>query len=193
MLLLIHSMSLALYFLVAYLVAICPLRAIYYGRRWRRLNKEYNRYARYIQVGDNIEGLLQSRAVVAKLVHDAGVEVAHVPFVQAVGWGHVAKGRANVIDNLGSRDGDMFVATVSTINAAIGALREKTLESINPFFWVESLFLLPITVLRMLGAKGEGVFSKLATGVWWIGAVIAAAYQAEIDALIREVLGRIFH
>ena len=140
--------------------------------------------------------IAEERAQVIKLFKEAEVQDGTLPFVEPAGYGFVSQGVASVFDNFPSKREDIVQVTIRMFQEAIGVYRTRTLEAINPLYWIELVVFLPQKVLKYLGVSAESLLTRVITLLWWVTSVVAAflfaLYRPDVEALVKAILGKIF-
>ena len=100
--------------------------------------------------------------------------------MDAKGYGYVGQEQLSTLDNLLYLNQNIQSSAVAVLKRTRGHCKNETIKSINPLFWLETIFFLPKAIVS---ASGIDASSKLAeTGlkitqiIYWLvilGAVIS--------------------
>ncbi len=136
--------------------------------------------------------LRESKAQVVKLFRDAGVKDSYVSVANPIGYGQLSVKEASVFDNFPNARKDFAHPILGMFREAIGTYRARMLETFSPFYWLDTLILLPREVLGYLGVPAENVVVKIGQVVWWVAGLLLttllALYRPELRALIERWL-----
>lgn len=179
--------------LLIFLLLIPIARGLIFLFDWRYLEKVCRRHDLYLKgVGDNAtEGerelsgeasnwITENTTEIKRRVKKSGVKDPVHSFMDAKGYGYVGQEQISTLDNLLYLNKTVQNSAVTVLKRAKGHFKNEAVKSINPLFWLETLFFLPKAIVS---ASGIDASSKLAeTGlkitqiIYWLvilGAVIS--------------------
>lgn len=174
--LLIAFAAIVVYKLISNLVNL--LRCIYYENKYMEFlaSRKFN-FAEYTYP-------------VKKLFQRAGIGDSSFQFAQPIGWGQLATGTARVTDNMNVLD-DRVVANMATMfSVAKGTYKSRTLESLNPLYWIECVIFLPKKLMEYFGVSGEKSGVKILQVIYWILAPLLVGFRTQIYEYIANLIGK---
>ena len=128
----------------------------------------------------------------AKLLKDAGIKDSFVAHVEPVGYGQAQAGQFSVFENFPSDIKGMYYSMLGKFHEAVGVYKTRTIETINPFYWVEFIIFLPKYLLEYIGISQEKSLTKIIQITYWIISLIFgllyATYKPEIQELIKKLI-----
>jgi len=168
------------FFIVA--VAFLLLRAAYYLYYWLLAKHFRAKYEYYLAHQDD-DYIIQHKQAIIRMLASAGVKGDTLPVAQAVGYGQVATFQAPVLDNLDSLREDFVSIVWGRLREAPGTLKDKMLQTFNPFYWLEVFIFLPRTILGYLGVRDSSIFVNILQVIWWFisaASVIISLLESEV-------------
>lgn len=133
--------------------------------RWYQTKSYYRKYVRWA-TGESIP-LKEHKHQIIKLLKGAGIKDSAMPFVNPVGWNHVATGNASVFDNFGSGREDIVTNYSNMFQNAIGVYKSRVFETFSPFYWIDFVVYLPKNVLTYMGTPSESKIINVLQLVYW--------------------------
>jgi hypothetical protein len=116
---------------------------------------------------------------------------AFVPHLEAMGLGMVATGTLSVMQCFPSNLEGIAHSQLRMLDTMVGAYRRRTLEALNPLWWVESIVFLPQRLLMFVGLPGDKALAKFILVLWWIvtttTGVAWAIFEDEIRESVRQI------
>tara|TARA_R110001592_G_scaffold361737_1_gene673323 strand:+ start:798 stop:1385 length:588 start_codon:yes stop_codon:yes gene_type:complete len=184
--------------LLILLLLIPIVRGLIFFFDWRYLVKVCDKHSLYLKgVGDSatdeakeISGkasdwITEHTTEIKRRVEKSGINNPVHSFMDAKGYGYVGQEQMSTLDNLLYLNQNIQSSAVTVLKRSRGHFRNEAIKSINPLFWLETLFFLPKAIVS---ASGIDASSKLAdTGlkvtqiIYWL--VILGAVVANPDLL----------
>jgi hypothetical protein len=178
--------------LLIFLLLIPLIRALIFFSDWRYLVKVCDKHNLYLKgIGDNAteeakevsgkasDWITEHTTEIKRRVEKSGIQNPVHSYMDAKGYGYVGQEQISTLDNLLYLNQNIQSSAVTILKRARGHFRNEAVKSINPLFWLETLFFLPKAIVS---ASGIDASSKLAdTGlkvtqiIYWLvilGAVI---------------------
>lgn len=125
------------------------------------------------------EWITEHTTEIKRRVKKSGIQNPVHSYMDAKGYGYVGQENISTLDNLLYLNQQIQSSAVTVLKRARGHFRNEAVKSINPLFWLETLFFLPKAIVS---ASGIDASSKLAdTGlkvtqiIYWLiilGAII---------------------
>ena len=157
--------------------------------RWKRVEHFYDLHQKWFN--NPTWDLVQYKHEVIELFKKAGVKDASMSVVQPAGYGQIMTGTASVFSNFPSQRADAATMTVGFFNQAIGVYRRRTINSLNPFSWIDRLLHFPSIVFAYFGSSTEKLIFKLFQVIYWflgaIFAILTTIYPEETKAFIKTL------
>ncbi|MCO5297944.1 MAG: hypothetical protein M9921_13930, partial [Fimbriimonadaceae bacterium] len=88
-------------------------------------------YAKWLKEGTGA-AVFENRGVAIRLLEEAGVTDASLPYAEPIGFGQVATSSMSVFENYPANRKDLVIIMVQKFQEAIGTYRSRSLEAINP-------------------------------------------------------------
>lgn len=148
------------------------IRSMYYGYYWWMMHRYEGIYTRFIFDGKATK-LRLLKTQIKRAVNVAGVMTYEIPTVEPMGWGKLASFKISPLDNLSNRREDVVQMNEGMFLDAIGTLRAKTFESVNPVYWIELIVFLPSKFFGYFGADPHKGVIKALQAVWWLIAAVS--------------------
>ena len=155
------------------------------------LAKHY--YQKYVEfVKDSKDWFIREhKQKIAALFERAGIEDCTLPNTELAGYGFVRTGNFSVFRNLSILREDVVTVINGNFHEAIGVFKQNIIDTFNPFFWIESFFKLPTTVLGYLGLKPQNIFVKVFQIIWWlivaVSTIIGIIFNSEFTNWLSKV------
>jgi hypothetical protein len=123
---------------------------------------------------------LTQKQEIINLFNRANISDSALPSIQEMGYGKLATFNAPVMRNMFSNDGRIVCIVNDMFNEAKGAYRQRSLESFNPIFWIESIIFLPRSIISYLGLSTESIMTKILLILWWFITPLAYLFREKI-------------
>lgn len=146
-------MSLDLYILLIGLFALFLLKLVINVYKLIRAQKILNLYIEWMVVENTSFNIYHYKSELLDLV--SVIPNKMLPFVQAVGYGQIAKGQTNVMDQFPSLRTDFALAITQTIEEAIGYYKYQIRQCFNPIYWILLIIWLPKNFTLFIGLNDE--------------------------------------
>lgn len=185
-------------------ILLVPLaRGLIFFFDWRYLVKICEQHKLYLQgASDSVtpeakelsnkaaSWITENSTEIKRRVEKSGIGNPTHSFMEAKGYGFVGQEQMTTLDNLLYLNTNIQSSAVEVLKRARGHFKNETLRSINPVFWLETLFFLPKAIVS---ASGIDASSKLAdTGlkitqiVYWGIIIIAVILNPELIGKLIE-------
>ena len=176
-----------------FLLLIPVIRGLIFFFDWRYLVEVCDKHNLYLKgVGESAtdeakeasgkasDWITEHATEIKRRVEKSGIQNPVHSYMDAKGYGYVGQEQISTLDNLLYLNETIQNSAVMILKKARGHFRNEAIKSLNPLFWLETLFFLPKAIVS---ASGIDASSKLAdTGlkvtqiIYWLvilGAVIA--------------------
>lgn len=160
---------------------------LYYFLLCKHLYKIYKEWCLYLN-----NNCPQTKSKVLRIFKKAHIKDCIIPVSEPSGYGKVASYSSRVFDNYPAIDERCIVFTNRAYEEALGYFKYGMIDSINPFYWIETIVFLPKSVLDYIGIDTDKVSSKilnvLLTLIWWIIATFGVLYKDNIISIINNFI-----
>ena len=179
--------------LLIFLLLIPVIRALIFFFDWRYLVKVCDQHNQYLKgvgysateeakelSGKASNWITENTTEIKRRVEKSGIQNPVYSYMDAKGYGYVGQEQLSTLDNLLYLNQNIQSSAVAVLKRTRGHFKNETIKSINPLFWLETIFFLPKAIVS---ASGIDASSKLAeTGlkitqiIYWLvilGAVIS--------------------
>lgn len=174
--------------LIYIFLLVASLKIALNAARHFRCRRYINFYLQHIT--EDTWELTEHKPRIIELIKGAGVPDNYVPHVQPIGFGQFISSKVSVMRNLSNSRQDISNAALAMLFEAKGTYRTRTLETLNPLYWVELVINLPRIMLEYVGVSSESIVVRSLQVVWWIfGSVssfLYALYRPDVEQLVRD-------
>lgn len=153
-------------------VSIMLLRSLLSYIKYRRLTRYHDEYREY--VGEGGFDFPEKKSQVIGLFKDAGISDFVVHGVEPAGFGQIMKYQTSGFANLTTRHENVVPTVDMKFMEAIGAFKDRTIQSVNPIFWIDFLLKLPQYLFGYLNVKPKNVAVKFVQVIYWCITILAA-------------------
>lgn len=126
-----------------------------------------------------------------KLFVDADLGKNTISVVEPLGFRQIATHQINVIENLGNRRRDIVATAMGLFDELVGTYRMRMLESLSPRYWIEAIIFLPRHLIRYLGGKPNGLFTKIFQIIYWLATPLLLAFRTEIYNFVVALIEKV--
>lgn len=183
--------------LIIFLLLIPIIRGLIYFFDWRYMVKVCDQHNIYLQgVGDCAEKdaktlsakasnwITENTTEIKRRVKKSGIQNPVHGFMEPKGYGFVGQEQMTTLDNLLYLNQQIQSSAVAVLKRSRGYFKNEAIKSINPLFWLETMFFLPKAIVS---ASGIDASSKLAdTGlkiiqiIYWLVILLAVIANPEL-------------
>ncbi len=146
------------------------------------LNYYYRKYKTYIKDSDSWF-IREHKQKIVNLFKRAGTEDAHQPQTEPAGYGMLRTASFSVFQNLTVQREDIVIIVNGDFREAMGVYKQRILETLNPFYWIELFISLPTTFFEYLGFKTDNILVKILQLIWqiitFISVVVGIVFNQE--------------
>ena len=149
--------------LVAFIILFKIIYNFYYYILIKRYFKKYHEYIKD-QKGWYIQGHRQN---IIKIFQKANLKDIQISNVEPVGLGYVNTNPISLFANIAALREDIASGVVKYFMESQYVFRNRIIEAVNPFYWIESLIYLPKIILKYLGVGVDSIIIKVFQILWW--------------------------
>lgn len=147
------------------------------------LTKYY--YKKYVEFVKNSKSwfVREHKQKIVSLFERAGIEDCTLPNTELAGYGFVRTGNFSVFRNISILREDVVTVINGNFHEAIGVYKQRIIDTFNPFYWIESFFQLPTSILKYIGLKPQSIIVKILQILWWlivaVSTVVGIVFNSE--------------
>ena len=164
-----------LYYIPLILVAVALYKAAsnyYYLRRTRTMHKLHDEYVRELAMPEG-EGnpswtFVKKTSEITGLFKRAGIQDSVITRLEPLGYGKVMPQEMSVFKNLSNDDSEVQTNIRHFFHEAEGVYQKRISESINVFYWIETILFLPARLAQYAGAPVGSWITRTANVVGWL-------------------------
>lgn len=123
----------------------------------------------------------------------AGLKSSEIGFAQPVGYNMIESGDAKVWSNMFVNDKRIVRAVLDDFEEANGIFASRLRNTLNPFYWLLRIILLPKYIITYLGIKTDTFITKLVQLIYWVWVVFYAIYNSQVNAFIQSLISKVFN
>lgn len=164
-----------LYYIPLILVAVALYKAAsnyYYLRRTRTMHKDHDEYVRELarpeDEGNPSWTFVEKTHEIIELFKRAGVQDSAIPRIEPLGYGQGVRQEMSVFKNLSNDDREVQTTVRHFFHEAEGVYQKRISESINAFYWIETILFLPARLAQYAGAPAGSWITRTANVVGWL-------------------------
>lgn len=130
-----------------------------------------------------------------RVVKLSGREAPIRSFMDAVGYGHVQEKQINLLDNLLFQNREVLSGARNVLHVAKGHFYTNAISSLNPIFWLETIFFLPRSIASASGIELTNKLTELAVNslqmLYWLTLILIIIFRPELfDFILTQKPGK---
>jgi hypothetical protein len=186
-----------------FILLIPIIRGLIFFFDWRYLAKVYDQHHLYLQGAFDSSSpeareisrtagdwLTENSTEIKRRVEKSGISNPTHTFMEAKGYGFAGQEQMTTLDNLLYLNKNIQSSAIEVLKRARGHFKNEALRSINPAFWLETIFFLPKAIISASGintsSKLADIALKITQVVYWVIILTAVIFNPELIGKLIE-------
>ncbi len=170
------------------------LKLVLNASKFYQISRYLKKYEDYVKAVANKSEedtwkYVQDQSSIISLLKGAEITDSRLPYVEDVASGYggafVRKGTFSIMENIFSVRADVVAVTTHMFNVAIGYYKARTLESVNPLYWLELIVFLPKKIMEHLNFQHDPT-KKILQVIYWIIMLFFFVFENGIRQIIKS-------
>ncbi len=119
-----------------------------------------------------------------KVVVLSGRGVPLRTYMDQVGYNYVQEKSMNLLDNLLFKNSEVLGEARTILKVSKGHFFTNAMSSLNPIFWIETIFFLPKAISQSLGIEVTTKLTEITLNLlqilWWLSIIIVIIFKPEL-------------